>query len=219
MCGRYTLTWPLAAILKDLGATPVAGTVWAPSYNIAPGSKVLTIVERSGTLYAGLMEWGMLPRPGSAGRRIINARRDSLLEKPFFRQAVQTGRAIVPADGYFEWTRDTRDPYRLCDPKRNLWYFAAVFQVGPDHSPRLALVTTEAVGPVAAVHPRMPYILPRVAIRSWLDASHGAYRALITLPAPVSEAECYPVSRAVNRADADGPHLIQPLPRTPSPSE
>ncbi len=219
MCGRYTLTWPLAAILKDLGVTPVAGMVWTPSFNIAPGGKVLTIVERSGGLYAGMMEWGMSPHPGSSGRRIINARRNSLLEKPFFRQASRFGRAIVPADGYFEWARDTHDPYRLCDPKRNLWYFAAVFQVGSDHLPRLAIVTTEAVGPVAAVHPRMPYILPRVAIRPWLDRAHDAYRALLTLPAPVSEAECYAVSRAVNRASDDGPHLIQPLPRALSTSE
>lgn len=206
MCGRYTLTWPLAAMEAELAFRADPDLVLPRRYNIPPGSDVLAVVGHGSERRGGLMRWGM-DAPWASGRLVINARRETILERPLFRDAVIRRRAIIPADGYYEWDREARQPYRIHAPDHRLWCFAAVY----DARHRLAIITTAAVPDIAHLHARMPLILTPEAVGLWLDGSGEAYRAVLALPPPVP-VHAYPVDRAVNRANAESAQLIRPLP-------
>ncbi len=208
MCGRYTLTWPLPAILEQLEFTPTANLTWQPRYNIAPGTSILAVIDRKGVRFGGFMGWG-LSVSWSPSRRLINARRETLLTRPTFRDLTRTRRAIVPADGYYEWSQVDRQPYRITDPNHGLWYFAAIYQERPGHLAEIAIVTTEASQMLLPLHPRMPLILSKDAVNLWLDRETQAFEAILAMPmAPPTQ--YFPVSSAVNRASAEGPQLIVP---------
>ena len=208
MCGRYTLTWPLPAILEQLAFVPMPDLSFRPRYNIAPGTRVLTVVDRQGTRFGGLMTWGISAHWNGA-RRLINARRETIFSRPTFRNLIRTRRAVVPADGYFEWSQETRRPYRITDPGHGLWYFAAIYREQPGGLSEIAIVTTEACRELAPLHPRMPLILSETALNLWLDHESQAYEAVLAMP--ISPAVRYfPVSSAVNSASAEGAHLIAP---------
>lgn len=213
MCGRYTLTWPLDAMLAQLTFMPAPDFSWQPRYNIAPGGPVLALVRRDQQLFGGLMHWGFRPRwQSSSSRPLINARRETLTEKPTFRQASHSRRAVLLADGYYEWDQRTRQPYRITDPGHGLWFFAAIYQPRADGGAEVVIITTEAQSSVRSIHPRMPLILSADALDPWLDATSTAYQAILAMPV-APPVECYPVSRRVNSASAEGPGLIVPEPR------
>lgn len=205
MCGRYTLTWPLTAMESELAFHAAPDLVLPRRYNIPPGADVLTVVARGSERYGGLMRWGM-EAPWAPGRLVINARRETILERPMFRDAVIRRRAIVPADGYYEWDQATRQPYRIHAPDHRLWCFAAIY----DHNRRLAIVTTAALPDLSHLHPRMPLILAPDTVGPWLDTSREAFRAVLAMAPPVA-VSAYPVDKTVNRAAAESADLIRPL--------
>ncbi len=210
MCGRYTLTWPLAAILDQLEFTPRPDLTWQPRYNIAPGTAILAVVDHHQHRFGGFMKWG-LSAPWNSSRRLINARRETLLTRPTFRNLTRTRRAVVPADGYYEWAKaDGGKPYRITDPGHGLWYFAAIYQETASALAEIAIVTTEAPPPLSWLHPRMPLILSQPAVRLWLDHETHAFEAVLTMPL-TPPVQYFAVSSAVNRASAEGPQLITPM--------
>ena len=219
MCGRFTIV-PTVDFHERFRLP--AGPAIAPRYNISPGQEVPVIV-RTGENRLVPMTWGYVTpfvRGSTAGRPVINARAESLLSKPSFRRAVQEGRCLVPASGFYEWKREgnRKVPFYLRIPAAPLFALAGISgtlmdTAGGEHR-IFAIVTTEPNRLVMGLHDRMPAILPREQEEAWLRPGPVGAAELAALlgPYPAREMEAFPVSGRVNDPVNDGPDLIRPLP-------
>jgi putative SOS response-associated peptidase YedK len=213
MCGRYaiTVTPELARAYFGYDDQPN----FPPRYNIAPTQPVPVVHRMEGRLRFTLMRWGFVPGWVKDLRDyplVINIRSETALEKNSFRAAIQRRRALMPADGFYEWQRLGKEsrPFLLRRPDRGVFAFAALWETwsSADGSEidTVALLNTHANGVISAIHERSPVILPRADFEEWLDPAtsvKGAH-ALLT-PPPDDLLEMVPVSRAVNNIRNDGP--------------
>jgi putative SOS response-associated peptidase YedK len=219
MCGRFTIV-PTVDFHERFGLP--GGEAIAPRYNVAPGQEV-PVIARGDRNRVVPMTWGFIApfvRDPAAGRPVVNARAETLLEKPSFRRAVQDRRCLVPASGFYEWKREgaRRVPFYLRLPKAPLFSFAGLYgtlrdPAGGEHA-TFAVITTEPNRLVAGLHDRMPAILPREKEETWLRPGPVGPADLGSLlaPYPPEEMEAFPVSGRVNNPENDGPDLIRPLP-------
>ena len=219
MCGRFVITHPDEALAKLFDAAPANDLPEGPRYNVCPTQQVAAVRAEDGTRLLVPMRWGFLPhwyKTPSDGPLLINARAESIAEKPAFRAAARERRCIVPATGFYEWTKDE-------EGKRLPWYitradsaplaFAAIWQDwarGDETLRTVAIVTTEAGADIAAIHHRCPVVLEPADWALWLgEAGHGAAR-LMTAP-PEGTLRWHRVDPKVNSNRAQGPGLIEPL--------
>ena len=220
MCGRFTLTAE-PTLLAERFAIDLAGVSWQPSYNIAPSQPVLAIIN-DGTIQASQLRWGLIPSwakdPG-IGNRMINARSETVAEKPSFRSALQRRRCLVLADGFFEWRQDSRGKtpmyIRLHDHRP--FAFAGLWDTWHDAAGTplrsCTILTTEANTRLQPIRQRMPVILPPTAEATWLDHGVTTPTALLPLLVPyASEAvEAYAVSPLVNSPRNNTPACVAPV--------
>ncbi|MFZ4603352.1 MAG: SOS response-associated peptidase [Caulobacterales bacterium] len=219
MCGRYVYTLPADAMAQLFRLARFED--YAPRWNVAP-SQTIPIVRTGadGAREGVLVRWGLHPAwmkepPGA--KSMINARAEGCAEKPFFRDAYKRRRAIVPADGLYEWRREgaVKTPYFIRRTDRLPIAFAGLWERwrGPDGGEveTAAILTTAANGDVAHLHDRMPVMLDAADFDLWLDpqAPRPAVDLLLRAP-PEGLLEAYPVSRAVNSPSNEGPNLIAP---------
>jgi putative SOS response-associated peptidase YedK len=220
MCGRYTLTDPDPRLLRfRFGLTEEARIEQEPRYNVAPTDPVLAIrLNRDGEREPGVLRWGLIPHyadPDDFGRLLINARTETLTEAPAFRDAVQTHRCLIVADGFYEWREEEtgKKPVWITRPEREPFAFAGLWaraQRGDGSSLHSCAIVTCAPGEVVApIHDRMPVILEREAESAWLDRARGADQLLELLVA-TDDLTVTDVSDAVNDVRQDGPALIEP---------
>ena len=226
MCGRFDLHAPKAQITKyfDLAECPEVD----PRYNISPTSSVLVIRQRHDIGRVGqLVNWGLVPlwaKEPSIGAKLINARAETVAEKPSFRTSFARHRCLIPADGFFEWMAVTEDgkprkqPYYIRPAEEDgLFAFAGLLARwrAPDGTDLVTtcIITTTPNAVMAEIHDRMPVILAREAWEGWLDPENLAADSLVPLlkPCPAGVMLAYPVSAAVNRAGVEGAGLIEPL--------
>jgi putative SOS response-associated peptidase YedK len=224
MCGRYALIQSEAMELR-LGIEDLdkleewsESRVPPPRYNIAPTQLVPVVVERPERRSLVMMRWGFKPKWMKDPKRPppINARAETILERPMFRSSVGKYRCIIPASGYCEWQAvpgaRRKQPwfYRLRDG--DLMCFAGLW-TEPEDGPSCAIVTTEANGLAARVHDRMPVILRREDEGLWLDPGEQTATAVLAClgPYPEERMEAYPVSTLVSSVRNQGPGLIEPL--------
>lgn len=227
MCGRYTTTDPLDEIVRYFFITNVSPEVtelYRPRYNIAPSQMVLVIGLRQGERTAAMHRWGLVPRwakDPSIGNKMINARAETVNERPAFRTAFRYRRCLIPADSFFEWKRSgqRKQPYRIMMRDERPFAFAGLWEEwrSPDGSTVIrscTILTTEPNELMAELHNRMPVILPTDAYDAWLDP-HTEPDLLLPLlrPYPADEMKCYPVSTRVNSPANDDPAVIEPLAR------
>jgi putative SOS response-associated peptidase YedK len=169
-----------------------------------------------------LVRWGFLPswvKDPRSFSLLVNARGESVLEKPAFRNAIRRRRCLVPADGFYEWS-DTRPrrPFFVRPKTGGPIAFAGLWETwtGPngEEVDTAAIVTTRANRTLAPIHDRMPVIVPPEAFDLWLDcaADDATIAATLILPAPDALLEAYTVSTSVNRATNDSPDLVMPAP-------
>lgn len=230
MCGRYTLTQPLPFVEEHFRLERLDSEIlerYRPRYNIAPGQDVLAIVSapespaQSPTRRARWFRWGLVPhwaKDERIGYKLINARSETVAEKPAFRDAFRRRRCLIPADGFYEWKKagTRKQPYRF--QTGSLFAFAGLWERWqPSGEERVVysctILTTEANPRVAPIHHRMPVILHPSDYDRWLDPrSPRELLEALLIPYPEEEMEVYPVSDEVNRPVNDGPHLIRPLP-------
>ena len=219
MCGRYTLTSP-EDIAARFGLGALAETRIEPRFNVAPSQGVPVIVDRESGPALTMMRWGFQPAwMKSDGQRPppINARSESLLERPMFRGAMAHGRCLIPADGFYEWMvvpgRKTKQPMFIHLKGGPMFAFAGLYVQGRDDvGETCVIVTTAANDVISSIHERMPVILDRSVERQWLDRDLEDGRAALSYLQPVSpdQFEVYPVSSAVSSARNEGPELIEP---------
>lgn len=217
MCGRFSLFAALADLEERFGAT--AAEPIEPRYNIAPGDDV-AVIRADAADVIDQYAWGLLPRwvddPGDWPHP-INARAETVEEKPSFREAAAQRRCLVLADGYYEWaeTAGTKQPYRVTLAAGEPFAFAGLWDrwsSGDEARRTVAIVTTEANATVAPIHDRMPVILEPDEAARWLAADDPAARADLLGPYPAGDGlETFPVSRAVNDPGNDDPSVVEPV--------
>jgi putative SOS response-associated peptidase YedK len=221
MCGRFTLTvdpgqlqeaFPWVEIPEDL----------PHRYNIAP-SQPVAVVPNDGSNRVDLFNWGLIPfwaKDPKIGNRLINARSETVAEKPSFRGSFKYKRCLVLADGFYEWRKEpgtkTKTPMYLRLKNKQPFAFAGLWDNwhSSDGSEirTFTIITTEPNTLVAEIHNRMPVILPQFAYTDWLQEGENDPSLLKSFlqPYPAEEMEAYPVSRYVNSPQNDSPECIIP---------
>ena len=221
MCGRYTRTDKFAQIAHDLTLTTPPH--WTPRYNIAPSQLVACIRKNPDTqqLECCDLKWGLVPswaKDPSIGHKLINARGETVAEKPSFRHAFKQQRCLVLADGYYEWKREgkTKQPYYIHLKDHRPFAFAGLWERWEKAEPAIescSLMTIHANSLMEPIHHRMPVILPESTYPTWLDPNTNdatAPRSLLQ-PYEAEGMEAYPVSLMVNNPRNDHPQCLHPL--------
>ncbi|MGO4188555.1 SOS response-associated peptidase [Pseudarthrobacter sp. TAF60_1] len=232
MCGRYVMSKATGDLLSYFDAKEVEGSPPPPSWNVAPTQDVPIIAERldedSINRHLLIGRWGLVPswaKDIKIGSKLINARSETILDKPSFRKAALKRRALIPAEGYYEWqkTEDGKKiPNYLYSEKEPLLGFAGLYEFWPD--PQMpeddpgrwllscTVLTTTTQDALGHVHDRSPVIIPRDSFAEWLNpdmTDKTEVRSLLdSLPEPVLTPRI--VSTKVNRVGNNGPDLIEP---------
>lgn len=215
MCGRFVLA-PTAASLARLGVG-YEGALFAPRYNVAPTMRLPVRTQR-GEIRA--MRWGLVPPWAPdlrSGSKMINARAETVREKPSFKGLLASQRCLVYASGFYEWqqTAQGKVPHFIFLPDRDLFGFAGLSACwrGPqgDDVETCTIMTTRPNALMARLHTRMPVILGAEAEARWLDPDATEPERLLSVltPYPAEAMACYPVSTAVNNPRNDSPELMR----------
>jgi len=219
MCGRYCISSAPEAIRRLFRYAEQPN--FPPRYNVAPTQPMPIVRLVEGERRFALVRWGLIPAwvkdPKDVGL-LINARGESVNDKPAFRYAMKRRRCLFPADGFYEWKTDARGKraYFARRPGGGPLAFAGLWETwtGPngEEMDTAAIVTTQANAALAQVHHRAPVIVAPEQFDLWLDSSKVDEKAATALiaPAPEGTMEVYEVSPAVNRVANDSPELIEP---------
>ena len=214
MCGRYTLIADLGDLAQRFEFDG-SDFSYDPGYNIAPTESVLTVRNLDGR-EAAFMKWGLIPfwaKDSKIGARMINARAETVAEKPAFRNALKKRRCLVLADGYYEWQKTPlgKRPYRIILKSGEPFAMAGLWETWSDPQgnvvPSCTIITTAANDFLAPIHHRMPVILPRETEELWLEPDNDDAAVLAGILTPYSDEgmDAYEVSTMVNYARNDGP--------------
>lgn len=217
MCGRYSASYPPDLTEETFVAT-VVDEPPAPSWNVAPTDPVSIVVQRE-QREVRTVRWGLIPSWADDRRiasRLINARAETVAEKPAFRAALARRRCLVPADGWYEWRSGggQKQPFFIARRDGAPAAFAGLYEVWRDPATEelvrtCTIVTTSACAELSQLHTRMPVVLGPDAWDEWLDTSHADVLGLLV---PCEGFDAYPVSPAVNSVRNNGPSLVEPLP-------
>jgi putative SOS response-associated peptidase YedK len=226
MCGRYTLATPDPAAIRD--RFPIGESVEIRRrFNVAPGDEVLAVTtDREGAARGDLLRWGLVPswaKTPDTGLKMINARCETVTQRPAYRRAFERFRCLIVADGFYEWQRLPAGPkqaFHITREDRAPFAFAGLWSIwhAPDGGTlrTCTILTTAANASIAALHDRMPVILAPEAEARWLDTSTP--RADLTdmlAGLPARRTAATPVGPAVNDARYDGPDCLAPPPLDP----
>jgi putative SOS response-associated peptidase YedK len=226
MCGRFVSASPPDEIAKYFNAERVPEQVLEPSFNVAPTTDIYAVMERGGERLLDVVHWGLVPmwaKDIKVGNRMINARADKLATSNAYKRAFTKRRCIIPVDGFFEWKkvpgRKAKQPYFIRRVDGEPFALAGLWEVwrGPDRSNEdilrsATIITGEPNEKVAAIHDRMPIMLPPSAWEAWLDPENNDLESLskLLVPAPAELLELYPITLAVNNPRENGPEVIEP---------
>jgi len=247
MCGRYASARSRIELLEEFAVQrDRVDEPLQPDYNVAPTKPVYAVMtraprpeqadEQAGPQQAGpqrelrVVRWGLVPfwaKDTSIGSRLINARADTVSEKPAFRSAFAKRRCLLPADGYFEWqappagSKGKKQPYFICRPDHGPLAFAGLFELWRDRSAQAdepaawlwttTVITTSAPDELGEIHDRMPMVIDPASWTDWLDPVNTDVADLRALLAPAQSTGLinYPVATLVNSVRNNGPELIE----------
>ena len=219
MCGRLVNTMPVDAMARLFDAAPSNDMPSEARFNVCPTNELAVAVSDGDQRRLRAMRWGFLPqwnKSPTGGPLLINARAETIAEKPAFRAAVRQRRCLVPADGFYEWTKGpdgTRLPWYIHPTQGRPMVMAGIWQDWTDGDLALttvAIVTCAAANGLEALHHRMPVILDPADWPMWLG-EQGKGAALLMRPAPEGSLRWHRVSPQVNSNRAAGADLIVPL--------
>ena len=221
MCGRYTLAAPNPAEVRT--RFPIGEAIEVRRrYNVAPGDEALAVTtDKEGKPRGELLRWGLVPswaKQPDTGLKMINARVETVGQRPAFRRAFERYRCLIIADGFYEWRRLPAGPkqaFHIARADGGLFAFAGLWSIWHGEDGRTlrtcTILTTAANGAIAPLHDRMPVILAPEAESAWLEPSESPedLRRLLGGLAPAGTA-LHPVGPAVNDARYDGPECLAP---------
>ncbi|MEJ2598495.1 MAG: SOS response-associated peptidase [Anaerolineales bacterium] len=221
MCGRFTLTLDSKQIQDAYPWLNVPAGI-QPRYNVAP-SQPIAVVPNDGKQRLDFYVWGLIPswaKDPNIGNRMINARGETLAEKPSFRNAYKRRRCLILADGFYEWKKaegsKSKIPMFIHLKDRQPFAFAGLWELwnAPDGSQiySATIITTEPNSMMKSIHNRMPVILPQSAYEEWLSPGERDSRDLAPLlePFPPESMQAYAISTLVNSPQNDLPQVIEP---------
>jgi putative SOS response-associated peptidase YedK len=222
MCGRFTLTTTPEEVAEHFGLAETPQL--SPRFNVTPGQAIATIARsrESARPMLALRRWGLVPawaKDAKLGSRMINARVETVGEKPAFRSAFRERRCLVPADGFYEWAPrpgGSKQPYHVAFPERRCFAIAGLWERWRDPAgaplETCTLLTTAAGARLRAVHDRMPVIVAPADYGRWLDPDADPAAALegILRSAPGAALELHAVGRRVNDPRFDDPACLAP---------
>ena len=219
MCGRYVITSAPEAIRALFRYQEQPN--FPPRYNVAPTQPIPIVRLAQGVRQFALVRWGLLPswvKDSKAFTLVINARGESVLDKPAFRNAMKYRRCLIPADGFYEWKASggRKRPYFIRPTSGAPMAFAGLWEswTGPngEELETAAIVTTKANHALEGVHDRMPVVVPPDVFDLWLNCGEvdATTAAALIAPAPDDAMEAYPVSTDVNRVANDNAKLLEP---------
>ncbi|MGB3135248.1 MAG: SOS response-associated peptidase [Nodosilinea sp.] len=224
MCGRFSLSQTGDTLAKTFhfgDAPPVA-----PRYNVAPTQPVVTVAATAADSapHFNLLQWGLIPswaKDPAVGSRLINARAETVAEKPSFRAAFKRRRCLVLADGFYEWQRQgdrqPKQPHYIFLKDHRLFAFAGLWEHWSDPSggdlQTCTILTTDPNPLMEPIHNRMPVILSPKDYAAWLDPSYFQRQDLQAMLRPYNAdaMDRYPVSTLVNKPQNDDPACMEPL--------
>jgi putative SOS response-associated peptidase YedK len=226
MCGRYALSAAISDIAQEFSTNSAPELSLPADWNIKPTNDVYIIKNQS----IEIASWGLIAHwsksddeAAKSQSSAINARSESVHEKPTFKSAFRSNRCLLPATGYYEWASElgkykTKQPIYISRDDEKLLAFTGIFQSWTSPSGRViqsvAIITRQAVGQLALVHSRMPVFLPRDRWADWMNPKINdveRIRSLMDVPTPDANLRFNPVSSAVNSIAGSGPGLIEPI--------
>ena len=218
MCGRFSVAVNPEVLVERFEVSLPDETLF-PRYNAAPTQK-LPVITNEDDRKIKLFRWGLIPswaKDLSIGNKLINARAETLSEKPSFRKALEKRRCLVPADGFYEWqkTAQGKIPLRFTLRSEEPFAFAGLWEQWTSSTgemiPSFTIITTTANELVTPIHNRMPVILRRENEHAWLNNASGV-KSWISLLVPyvAGEMKCYPVSPRINSPGFDDPSVLEP---------
>lgn len=216
MCGRFATSKNLDQLEEEFSLVGLPSRELPANWNVAPTQEIYVITDGP---KLEIMRWGLIPtwaKPDFVSAHTINARSESVHEKPSFRQAFKSRRCFIPADGYYEWATElgkypSKQPFFIHRKDKRPLAMAGVYENGT-----VAIITKEATGALAAIHNRMPLFLPHDEWEPWLDTSvtdvsllQGVLRQGLTPESAGLVAD--PVSTKVNKIANNGPQLVSAI--------
>lgn len=223
MCGRYNLITDAQALIDFFEVAN--GLEIQPRYNIAPSQNIVAVRQQNDERQLAWFHWGLIPfwaKDKSIGNHMINARAETVADKPAFRAAFRKRRCLIPATGFYEWkaVNGRKQPYNIRIGDEKLFAFAGVWEHwAPKHGKPIescSIIVTEANEAVASIHDRMPVILHPDNYQAWLDPDYQDNAVLTAMlkPCPSRWINAYPVSTHVNKPQNDDEACIAPLSET-----
>lgn len=223
MCGRFVALTDPDGLVKFFTIDERQADELAPSYNVAPTDPVYAVAAHQERRYLVTFRWGLVPHWAQSRKvaaTMINARAETVASKPAFRDALRRRRCLIPADGFYEWTRDAqgnKQPHFISSPTGGPLALAGLWETWRDptdpEAPPLkscTIVTRAAEGPVTELHDRMPLALSSADWSAWLDASTSPQEVTALLHADPPALQFRPVSTRVNTVANNDPELLQP---------
>ena len=221
MCGRYSLFANKETLAERFDLDLFDGFEWQERYNIAPSQNLFAIVKSGTGNRAGLLKWGLVPswaKDPKIGNKMINARAETVDQKPSFKQLLKRRRCLIVADGFYEWKREgaARQPFRFQMKTKEPFAFAGLWDRWESNDEIIhscTIITTNPNPLVQGIHDRMPVILTKEAEQMWLDRSieDPAYLKGLLTPYVEDEMERYPISSHVNSPKNDMKEIIHSL--------
>ena len=219
MCGRFALYEPPDEIREHFGLDNAPDQ--SPNYNIAPGTIIFGFTYFENVLSPMLFKWGFIPhwsKEKKTGYKMINARIESVWEKPSFRGAIRHRRCLIPASGFYEWKKadSGKQPYFVTVADSNMFSMAGIWETWEDKSSgeiidSCAILTTVAKGIVRDLHDRMPMIIDKTGYQDWLDPGAQTRDRLNIRQVSEDNMEAWPVSSKVNSPRNNSPELTAAL--------
>ena len=224
MCGRFVQYSPLETVQKvfNIGTASFEAI---PNYNVAPTQEILTVVEDHNEYKLEKLYWGLVPfwaKDISFGSRMINARAETVSEKPSFRNAFKNRRCLIPADGFYEWKGEKghKQPFFITTNSSEPFAFAGLWEIWTDKESdeesvykSCAIITTQASGSIHEIHNRMPTILMPEFYEEWLNTEVTDPKELgvILQDGLNRDMQFYPVSKYVNSVKNNDPICVKPI--------
>ena len=218
MCGRFSFS-PLSKIIEDRFDVKVDSS-YKPRYNSAP-SQNLAVISNDHPGILSYFRWGLIPfwaKDSKIGNRMINAKAETITEKPSFRNAFKRKRCLVPSDGFFEWKKlnaNVKIPYRIFMKDESLFSMAGIWDTWKNEKGELInSFSILTIGPnelMANIHLRMPVILDKQSENLWLGENAPENLLPLLKPFPAEKMTAYPISTLVNSPSNDVPLILEPV--------
>ena len=224
MCGRFVQNIPFETLQQNFNLRTKTSDI-IPNYNVAPTEEILTIIKHDNENELEKLHWGLVPfwaKDISIGSRMINARAETVLSKPSFRNAFRKRRCLIPANGFYEWKgeKGNKHPYYVSIPSGGPFAFAGLWETWTDKErdeesvyKSCTIITTAASESIREIHHRMPVILDPDFYEKWLNVAiqYPKELEIILKDGVIHDMKYHPVSTFVNSVKNNDPNCIKPI--------